>query len=52
MTSRPVIAPRHPGSVETGASWVIAMIALVILAAAYGGPLLSAVAMKPIAADL
>jgi MFS family permease len=52
MTSRPVIAPRHPGSVETGASWVIATIALVILAAAYGGPLLSAVAMKPIAADL
>ena len=40
------------GSVETGASWLIAIVALAILAIAYGGPLLSAIAMKPIAADL
>ena len=42
MTSRPVTGPGHPGSVETGASWMIATIALGILALAYGGPLLSA----------
>ena len=40
------------GSVETRASWVVAIVALVILAVAYGGPLLAAVALKPIAADL
>ena len=39
-------------SVETRASWVVAIVALVILAVAYGGPLLAAVALKPIAADL
>src|SRR4051812_38570921 len=42
----------HPGSVETRASWTIAIVALAILALAYGGPLLSAIAMKPIAAEL
>lgn len=42
----------HFGSVETRASWVVAVVALVILAIAYGGPLFSAVAMKPIAAEL
>ncbi len=39
-------------SVESRASWVVAIVALVILAVAYGGPLLAAVALKPIAADL
>ena len=39
-------------SVESRASWTVAIVALVILAVAYGGPMLSAVALKPIAADL
>ena len=39
-------------SVESRASWVVAIVALMILAIAYGGPMLSAVALKPIAADL
>lgn len=39
-------------SVESRASWVIAVVALVILAVAYGGPLMAAVALKPIAAEL
>ncbi len=39
-------------SVESRASWVIAIVALAILAVAYGGPLLAAVALKPIAAEL
>ena len=39
-------------SVESRASWVVAIVALIILAVAYGGPLLAAVALKPIAADL
>ncbi len=46
------VEPDHDGSVESRASWVVAIVALVILAAAYGGPLLAAVALKPIAADL
>ncbi|MBV9251643.1 MAG: MFS transporter [Acetobacteraceae bacterium] len=39
-------------SVETRASWVVAIVALFILAVAYGAPLLSAVALKPMAAEL
>lgn len=39
-------------SVESRASWVVAIVALIILAVAYGGPMLTAVALKPIAADL
>ena len=39
-------------TVESRASWVVAVVALVILAVAYGGPLLAAVALKPIAAEL
>ena len=48
------VQPAHGdnASVETGASWTVATVALIILAIAYGGPLLSAIAMKPIAADL
>lgn len=48
MPALPVPAP----SVETRASWVVAVIALIILAIAYGAPLMVAVALKPIAADL
>jgi MFS family permease len=39
-------------SVETRASWVVAVVALIILAVAYGAPLMTAVALRPIAADL
>ena len=39
-------------SVETRASWVVAIVALIILAVAYGAPLITAIALKPIAADL
>ena len=52
MPIRLTTPPAHPGSVETRASWVVAVAALAILSIAYGGPLLSAIAMKPIAADL
>ena len=42
----------YPDSVETRQSWVIAIVALIILAVAYGAPLMTAVALKPIATDL
>ena len=42
----------HPHSVETRASWVVAIVALLILAVAYGGPLMIAVALRPMAIDL
>jgi MFS family permease len=45
-------AASSPTSVETRASWVVAVVALIVLAVAYGAPLMSAVALKPIAADL
>jgi len=44
--------PIDPSSVESRASWIIAIVTLVILAIAYGAPLMTAVALKPIAADL
>jgi MFS family permease len=37
---------------DSRAAWVVASAALAILTISYGGPLLSAVALKPIAADL
>ena len=52
MPFHPASNPVHSGSIETRASWVVAIAALAILSIAYGGPLLSAIAMKPIAADL
>ncbi len=39
-------------SVETRASWLVASVALVILSFSYGAPLVTAVALKPIAAEL
>ena len=38
-------------SIETGASWLAACTALVILSFSYGAPLVTAVALKPIAAE-
>ncbi len=40
-----------PATVDGGAAWVVAGAALAILTIAYGAPLLSAVALKPIAAE-
>ena len=42
----------RPAMVDSGAAWVVASAALAILTIAYGAPLLCAVALKPIAADL
>ncbi len=39
------------GSVETRQSWVVAWVALAILALTYGAPLVAVVALKPIAAE-
>jgi MFS family permease len=44
---------RSPGaaSIETRASWVVAGVALAILSLSYGAPLVTVVALKPIAAE-
>ena len=39
-------------SVESRSSWVIATVALAVLTISYGAPLVTVVAMKPIAAEL
>jgi MFS family permease len=39
------------GSIETRASWVVAGVALTVLTVAYGAPLVTVVALKPIAAE-
>src|SRR5580658_603465 len=38
-------------SVETPASWVVACVALTVLSLSYGAPLVTVVALKPIAAE-
>lgn len=43
---------QNQDSVETAASWVVAIVSLTILAIGYGAPLITAIALKPIAADL
>jgi MFS family permease len=43
-----VVASR---SIESRGSWVVAIIALAVLTISYGGPLVTVVAMKPIAAE-
>ena len=40
------------GSIETRASWAVAMAAVAILSFAFGAPLIVVIALKPIAADL
>jgi MFS family permease len=43
---------RRPGdSIETRGSWVVALVALVVLTMSYGAPMVTVVALKPIAAD-
>lgn len=41
----------HAGSIETRASWVVAGVALCALSVSYGAPLVTVVALKPIAAE-
>jgi MFS family permease len=41
----------HAGSIETPASWVVACVALAVLSVSYGAPLVTVVALKPIAAE-
>jgi MFS family permease len=41
----------HAGSIETPASWVVAGVALAVLSVSYGAPLVTVVALKPIAAE-
>ena len=45
-------APRQVASVESRASWVVALTALSIYAVSFGGPIITVVALKPIAAEL
>jgi MFS family permease len=41
-----------PASVESRSSWVVAVVALIVLTMSYGAPLVTVVALKPIAAEL
>jgi len=42
---------RPSDSIETRASWVVAGVALTVLTISYGAPLITVVALKPIAAE-
>jgi MFS family permease len=42
----------RPTGIDSRGAWVVASVALAILTISYGAPLLSAVALKPISADL
>ena len=46
------IAPHRLASIETRASWVIAWTALAIYTVSFGAPVITVVALKPIAAEL
>ncbi len=41
----------RPRGIETGQSWLIACVALLVLSIAYGAPLVTVVALQPIAAE-
>ncbi len=43
---------RHPASIETRASWIVALTALAIYTVSFGAPVITVVALKPIAAEL
>jgi MFS family permease len=45
-------ASRASGTVETRASWGVALAALLVMSIAYGAPYIAVVALKPIAAEL
>src|SRR5437763_11026348 len=42
----------RPDTIETRASWVVALTALAIYSVSFGAPVITVVALKPIAADL
>ena len=44
-------AVSHAGGIETRASWIVAGVALAVLSLSYGAPLVTVVALKPIAAE-
>jgi hypothetical protein len=44
--------PTRSKDLDSRAAWIVASAALAVLTIAFGAPLLSAVALKPIAADL
>ncbi|WP_158295523.1 MFS transporter [Crenalkalicoccus roseus] len=46
------MGPDRSASIESRASWVVAVTAVAILSVAFGAPLIVVVALKPIAADL
>lgn len=50
--STAALARRERSSVESPASWIVAVAVLFILAVAFGAPYLAVVALKPIAAEL
>ncbi|MGE5270442.1 MAG: MFS transporter [Thiohalocapsa sp.] len=53
MTTTTLAGARsRPASIESRASWVVALTALGIYTVSYGSPLIAVVALKPIAADL
>src|SRR5690349_6968651 len=43
---------KHPATIETRASWVVALTALGIYSVSFGAPTITVVALKPIAAEL
>lgn len=43
---------RHPATIETRASWVVALTALGVYSVSFGAPTITVVALKPIAAEL
>ena len=45
-------AAAHPYSIETRLSWVVAVTALGVYAVSFGAPIITVVALKPIAAEL
>lgn len=52
MPAAPAAGPAAPSSVETRASWIVAVTALCVIAIAYGAPLVSVVGLRPIAEEL
>ena len=39
------------GSIETRQSWTVAVVSLIVLTMSYGAPMVTVVALKPIAAE-
>jgi MFS family permease len=52
LGTKPDLAEARADTIETGASWVIAFAVLFVLTFSYGAPMVVAIALKPIAADL